>query len=70
MISAPSEMRCRSMPRSCMAMKTMASTSGIDSATIEPALKPRLTMLTISTMPMASQSASVNSPTACSTVAA
>ena len=38
MMSAPSEMRCRLMSIASMAMKTMASTSGIDRATTRPAL--------------------------------
>ncbi len=46
MMSAPSEMRCRLMPIASMAMKTMASTSGIDRATTRPALTPRLRKLT------------------------
>ena len=57
MMSAPSEMRCRLMPIASMATKTMASTSGMDSATTSPALKPRLRKLTTSTMPIASKSA-------------
>ena len=69
MISAPSEMRCRSMPKYIIAMNTAASTSGIETATTAPARRPRLSRLTPSTMATASHSASMNSSTACSTVA-
>ena len=68
MMSAPSEMRCRSMPVRLMAVNTTASTSGIDSATTAPARTPRLSRLTPNTMAMASHRASMNSSTACSTV--
>ena len=46
MIRAPSEMRCRSMPVNAMTRNTMASTSGIESATTAPARRPRLRKLT------------------------
>ena len=68
MISAPSEMRCRSMPVKLMTVNTAASTSGIDSATTAPARTPRLSRLTPSTMAIASHRASMKSSTACSTV--
>ena len=68
MISAPSEMRCRSMPVKLMTVNTAASTSGIDSATTAPARRPRLSRLTPSTMAIASHRASMNSSTACSTI--
>ena len=68
MISAPSEMRCRSMPVKLMTVNTAASTSGIDSATTAPARTPRLSRLTPSTMAIASHSASMKSSTACSTI--
>ena len=45
MISAPSEMRCRSMSMNSMIGKMIATVSGIDSATTAPGRKPRLTML-------------------------
>ena len=57
------------MPKTLIAMNTMARTSGIDSATTLPARTPRETKLTSSTMAMASHRASMNSSTACSTVA-
>ena len=57
-------MRCRLMSIASMAMKTMASTSGIDRATTRPALTPRLMKLTASTMMIASKRAFVNSPMA------
>ena len=40
MISAPSEMRCKSMPSSAMTTKTIASTSGTEVATTMPARQP------------------------------
>ena len=65
---APSEIRCRSIPKNSIATNTAASTSGIARATTAPARRPRLTRLTASTMATASHSASMNSSTACSTV--
>ncbi len=64
MISAPSEIRCKSMPKACMIGNTMASVSGIDSATTMPARTPRLTKLTAMMMTIACQSDSVKSPIA------
>jgi hypothetical protein len=64
MIRAPSEMRCRSMLTDSITGKTMASVSGIDSATMAPARNPRLTMLTAMMMAMACHSDSMNSPMA------
>ena len=55
MISAPSEMRCRSMPNTSMPRKVTASTSGTDSATTTPVRSPRLMKLTASTMTTASR---------------
>jgi hypothetical protein len=52
--SAPSEMRCRSMPKMLMARKVIASTSGIDSATTVPVRQPRLRKDTASTITIAS----------------
>ena len=46
MISAPSEMRCMSMPSRSMTTKTMASVSGMASAMTRPGLTPRLMKLT------------------------
>ena len=68
MMRAPSEIRCRSIPKTSMATNTMASTSGIATATTAPARRPRLTRLTARTMATASHRASRNSSTACSTV--
>ena len=70
MISAPSETRCRSIPHASITTKTIASTSGIDSATTAPARSPRLRKLTASTMAIASHSDSMKSPIALSTVVA
>ena len=64
MISAPSEMRWRSMCIACMIGNTMAIVSGIVSATTEPGLKPRLMMLTAMMMAIACHSDSMNSPIA------
>ena len=64
MISAPSEMRWRSMCIACMIGNTIAIVSGIVSATTEPGLKPRLMMLTAMMMAIACQSDSMNSPIA------
>ena len=55
MISAPSEMRCMSMPAICISAKTMASVSGIDSATTSPGRTPRLMKLTTRMMATACQ---------------
>ena len=68
MMSAPSEMRCSVTSMICMITKTMASTSGIETATTSPARSPRLTKLTASTMTTASTSALVKPPTASSTI--
>jgi len=67
MISAPRVMRCRSMPIAFMTMKTIASTSGTDSATTTPVRQPRARKETNSTMASASTKERTNSPTACST---
>src|SRR5487761_1928993 len=56
MTSAPSEIRCRSIPKTFMAKKVMTSTSGIDNATTKPVRKPKLRNETASTMIMASES--------------
>ena len=50
MISAPSVMRCRSMPAAYMTMNTIASTSGTDSATTMPVRQPSDRKLTTSTI--------------------
>ena len=50
MMSAPSVMRCRSMPAAYMTMKTIASTSGTESATTMPVRSPSVRKLTSSTI--------------------
>ena len=55
MISAPSEMRCMSMPDSSMIGKTMASVSGMESATTRPGRTPRLMKLTARMIAIACQ---------------
>ena len=60
MISAPSETRCRSMPKISMHTKVIASTSGIDNATTVPVRKPRLRKDTTRTMTTASLSEATN----------
>ena len=64
MISAPSEMRWRSMPIYSMIGKMIAMVRGIDRATTAPGRMPRLTMLTAMMMAMACHSDSMNSPMA------
>ena len=65
MMSAPSEMRCMSMPVSSMIEKTMASVSGIASATTRPGRTPRLMKLTTRMMAIACHSDVMNSAMAC-----
>jgi len=60
MMSAPSEMRCRSMPISDMTKNVAASTSGIVKATTMPARQPSASSDTISTIATASPNASRN----------
>ena len=67
MISAPREMRCRSMSAICMMGKTIASVSGNDRATIRPARPPSAAKLTTRMMAIACHSDSMNSPMAVST---
>ncbi len=67
MISAPSVMRCRSSDIAFMTMKTIASTSGTDSATTMPVRQPSATNETNSTIASASMKECTNSLTACST---
>ena len=67
MISAPSEMRCRSMPSRYIARKVSASTSGMHSATTRPVRKPSDRKLTTSTMTTASARLFLNSCTDSST---
>jgi hypothetical protein len=55
------------MPLNSIPVKTIARTSGIDSATTVPARAPRLKKLTASTMAIAAQSASRKPLTACLT---
>ena len=69
MISAPSEMRCRSMLTNCMTGNTIASVSGIDNATMAPARKPRLSTLTAMMIAIACHSEVMNSPIAPRTTA-
>ncbi len=64
MMSAPSDMRCKSMLTYCITGKTTASVSGIENATIAPALSPRLMTLTAMMIAIACQSDSMNSPMA------
>ncbi len=68
MISAPSVMRCRSMPAAFMMVSTIASTSGTERATTMPARQPSDRKLTTSTMPSASMKVSKNSDTDSSTI--
>ena len=70
MMSAPSEMRCMSMPAICMTANTTVSVSGIDRATTAPARTPRLISETTRMMAIACQSDSMNSAIAVSTVTA
>ena len=65
MMSAPSEMRCISMPTNSMTGNTIASVSGIDSATTAPARTPRLMKLTAMMIAIACHSDVMNSPMAC-----
>src|SRR5262249_55240954 len=64
MMSAPSEMRCRSMLTNAMIGNTIASVSGMESATMAPARTPRLRMLTPMMMAIACHNDVVNSPIA------
>ena len=70
MISAPSEMRCRSMLATSITANTIASVSGIASATTVPGRMPRLTKLQARTITIACQSEVRNSLIAVSTVTA
>ena len=70
MISAPSETRWRSMPKTDISGKTMESVSGIDSATTIPGRTPRLRKLAAMMMAIACQRLVVKSPMAVSTVSA
>ena len=70
MISAPSEMRCRSMFATSMTANTIASVSGIASATTVPGRIPRLTKLQARMITIACQSEVRNSLIAVSTVTA
>ena len=69
MMRAPSEMRCRSILTNCMTGNTIASVNGIESATIAPALTPRLTTLTAMMIAIACHSEVMNSPIALWTTA-
>ena len=68
MISAPSVMRCRSIPAAYMTRNTIASTSGTDSATTMPVRQPSERKLTTSTISSASAKVWTNSDTDCSTI--
>ena len=70
MIRAPSEMRCRSMWNNSMIGNTIASVSGIDSATTVPGRTPRLTKLAAMMITIACHKEVVNSLIARSTVTA
>jgi hypothetical protein len=70
MISAPSEMRCKSMPNTDISGNTMASVSGMDSATTEPARTPRATKDAAMMIRIACHRLSVKSVIASSTVTA
>ena len=61
MISAPSEMRCRSMPTIDITGKTIARVSGMAIATTEPARTPSARKLTARTMTIACHSELVKS---------
>ena len=63
MINAPSEMRCRSMPKIFMNKNVTASTSGMHSATTTPVRKPSEIKLTSSTIATASIRVRMNSRT-------
>ena len=67
MMSAPSEMRWRSMCSSPMIGNVMAIVRGIDSATTVPGRTPRAMKLTAMMMAIACHSDSRNSLMACST---
>ena len=64
MISAPVEMRCRSILKICIAKNVAISTNGIVSATTAPARHPSDKKLTASTMATASSSERMKVPTA------
>ncbi len=68
MISAPSETRCRSMCTKSMIANTIASVSGIDSATTAPGRTPRLTKLHTRMIAIACHSEAMKSLIATSTV--
>src|ERR1700748_256370 len=67
MVSAPSEMRCRSSDIAFITMNTIDSTSGTDSATTMPVRQPSARNETNSTITSASIKECTNSLTACST---
>lgn len=70
MMSAPSEIRCMSMPVSSMTEKTMASVKGMESAIMRPGRTPRLIKLTAKMIATACHSDVMNSEMAFSTVTA
>ena len=67
MISAPSEMRCKSIPMASMIGRMIATVSGIAKATTAPGRAPRLAMLQAMIIAMACQRDVMNSPIACFT---
>ena len=69
-MSAPSDMRCISIPANFMTGKTIASVKGMESAMINPGRMPRLMKLTTRIMPIACNSDVMNSEIAASTVTA
>ncbi len=69
MMSAPSEILCRSIPATDMKRNVTASVSGMESATMSPVRSPRERKLTTSTIATASVSERVNSCTERFTVA-
>ena len=69
-MSAPSDMRCMSIPVSCMIANTMASVSGIAKAMTRPGRTPRLMKLTTRMIATACHSDVMNSAMALRTVTA
>ena len=69
-MSAPSEMRCMSMSANSIAAKTMASVSGMASATTRPGRTPSAMKLTARMIATACHSDSMNSEIALLTVTA
>ena len=70
MMSAPSEMRCMSMPDICMTENTTTSVIGMANAITRPGRMPRLMKLTARMIAIACHSDVMNSEMAVSTVTA